>query len=68
MHLAETYFDDENQTNRVVCIISDGEDHGANALTDTIALVEVSICRIFATRQKYYFRALAVCQSKTLKL
>jgi len=30
--LAETYFDDENQTNRVVCIISDGEDHGEDAL------------------------------------
>ena len=32
MRLAETYFDDENQTNRVVCIISDGEDHGDDAL------------------------------------
>lgn len=30
--LASTYFDDENQTNRVVCIISDGEDHGEDAL------------------------------------
>lgn len=30
--LATTYFDDENQTNRVVCIISDGEDHGEDAL------------------------------------
>ena len=32
MRLAETYFDDENQTNRVVCILSDGEDHGDDAL------------------------------------
>lgn len=32
MRLAETYFDDENQTNRVVCIISDGEDHGEDAV------------------------------------
>lgn len=32
MRLAETYFDDENQTNRVLCIISDGEDHGDDAL------------------------------------
>ena len=33
MRLAETYFDDENQTNRVVCILSDGEDHGKDALS-----------------------------------
>jgi len=32
IRLAETYFDDENQTNRVVCILSDGEDHGKDAL------------------------------------
>jgi len=32
MRLAETYFDDENQTNRVVCILSDGEDHGEDAI------------------------------------
>ena len=32
IRLAETYFDDENQTNKVVCIISDGEDHGEDAL------------------------------------
>ncbi|MBT8395116.1 MAG: VWA domain-containing protein [Flavobacteriaceae bacterium] len=30
--LAKTYFDDEEQTNRVLIIISDGEDHGARAV------------------------------------
>lgn len=30
--LANGYFDDENQTNRVLCILSDGEDHGTGAL------------------------------------
>ncbi|WOD45134.1 vWA domain-containing protein [Hwangdonia lutea] len=30
--LAKTYFDDEQQTNRVLIIISDGEDHGENAV------------------------------------
>lgn len=29
--LAKTYFDDEEQTNRVLIIISDGEDHGNSA-------------------------------------
>ena len=27
IQLSSTYFDDENQTNRIVCILSDGEDH-----------------------------------------
>jgi Ca-activated chloride channel family protein len=31
--LATTYFDDEEQTNRVLIIISDGEDHGDEAAT-----------------------------------
>ncbi|MFD1161210.1 vWA domain-containing protein [Hwangdonia seohaensis] len=30
--LAKTYFDDEQQTNRVLIIISDGEDHGEGAV------------------------------------
>ena len=30
--LARTYFDDEEQTNRVLIIISDGEDHGETAV------------------------------------
>ncbi len=33
MRLAETFFDDANQSNRVLCVISDGEDHGEDALT-----------------------------------
>lgn len=43
MRLAETYFDDENQTNRVVCIISDGEDHGEDALTAAARAAELGI-------------------------
>ncbi|MDB9720291.1 VWA domain-containing protein [Winogradskyella sp.] len=30
--LATTYYDDEDQTNRVLIIISDGEDHGSDAV------------------------------------
>ncbi|MBK5213204.1 MAG: VWA domain-containing protein [Flavobacteriaceae bacterium] len=30
MKLAETFYDDEGQTNRVLFIVSDGEDHGGN--------------------------------------
>jgi len=33
IELAKTYFDDEEQTNRVLIIISDGEDHGERAVT-----------------------------------
>lgn len=33
INLARTYFDDEEQTNRVLIIISDGEDHGDNAVS-----------------------------------
>jgi len=43
MRLAETYFDDENQTNRVVCIISDGEDHGDDALTAASRAAQLGI-------------------------
>jgi Ca-activated chloride channel family protein len=32
IELAKTYYDDEEQTNRVLIIISDGEDHGDEAL------------------------------------
>ena len=32
IELARTYFDDEEQTNRVLIIISDGEDHGERAV------------------------------------
>ena len=30
--LAKTYYDDEEQTNRVLIIISDGEDHSEHAV------------------------------------
>ncbi|NJX16123.1 VWA domain-containing protein [Tamlana crocina] len=33
INLAKTYFDDEEQTNRVLIIISDGEDHSEQAAT-----------------------------------
>ena len=32
IQLAKTYYDDEEQTNKILIIISDGEDHGKNAL------------------------------------
>lgn len=32
IELAKTYYDDEEQTNRVLIIISDGEDHGGEAV------------------------------------
>ncbi len=32
IQLAKTYYDDEEQTNRVLIIISDGEDHGGEAV------------------------------------
>ncbi|MCT4630528.1 VWA domain-containing protein [Winogradskyella sp.] len=32
IQLAKTYYDDEEQTNRILIIISDGEDHGSEAL------------------------------------
>ena len=32
IELAKTYYDDEEQTNRVLIIISDGEDHGEDAI------------------------------------
>lgn len=43
MRLAETYFDDENQTNRVVCVISDGEDHGDDALAAAARAAQLGI-------------------------
>ena len=43
MRLAETFFDDKNQTNRVVCIISDGEDHGDDALAAASRAAQLGI-------------------------
>ncbi len=36
LDLAATYYDDEEQTNRVLFIISDGEDHSANATLEAV--------------------------------
>lgn len=36
--LAATYFDDEEQTNRVLFIISDGEDHSEGSVIDAVEL------------------------------
>ena len=36
IELASTYYDDENQTNRVLFIISDGEDHEEDSTTDAV--------------------------------
>jgi len=40
INLASTYFDDSQQTNRVLFIVSDGEDHSENA---TIGAVETAV-------------------------
>lgn len=44
--LSETYFDDEEQTNRVLFIISDGEDHEGN-ISDIAAQASEKGIRIF---------------------
>ncbi|MEB8346095.1 VWA domain-containing protein [Flavobacteriaceae bacterium KMM 6898] len=44
INLATTYYDDEQQTNRVLFIISDGEDHSEGATVDAVdAAVEMGI-------------------------
>lgn len=45
--LASTYFDDEEQTNRVLFIISDGEDHSEGGVTDAVDLAVEQGIRIF---------------------
>lgn len=46
INLARTYYDDEGQTNRVLIIISDGEDHGNNA-TEAASLAKSEGIKIF---------------------
>ena len=46
IELSQTYFDDESQTNKVLIIISDGEDHSEEAVAMAEAANEVGI-RIF---------------------
>lgn len=46
IELAQTYYDDEGQTNRVLFLVSDGEDHGGNISKIAEEAAEVGI-RIF---------------------
>ena len=45
--LASTYYDDEEQTNRVLLIISDGEDHSEGAVMDAVDLATEQGIRVF---------------------
>jgi Ca-activated chloride channel family protein len=46
INLAKTYYDDDDQTNRILIIISDGEDHGTDAALVAEEAAEAGI-RIF---------------------
>jgi Ca-activated chloride channel family protein len=48
INLSKNYFNDENQTNRVLCVISDGEDHEIqnNNLSDTAKEAGITIISI----------------------
>ncbi len=45
--LASTYYDDEDQTNRVLFVVSDGEDHSGNSAMDAVELAVEQGIRIF---------------------
>ena len=45
--LASTYFNDEEQTNRVLLIISDGEDHSEGAVLDAVDLATEQGIKIY---------------------
>ncbi len=47
IELAATYYNDEAQTNRVLFIISDGEDHSGGATTDAVELAVEEGIRVF---------------------
>ncbi|MBT8181020.1 MAG: VWA domain-containing protein [Eudoraea sp.] len=47
IELASTYFDDEEQTNRVLFIVSDGEDHSEGSTLDAVELAVEEGIRIF---------------------
>ncbi len=47
LELAATYYDDEEQTNRVLFIISDGEDHSADATLNAVEQAVEEGIRIF---------------------
>lgn len=45
--LASTYYDDTGQTNRILFIVSDGEDHSENSTPDVVELATQNNIRIF---------------------
>lgn len=45
--LASTYYDDEDQTNRVLFIISDGEDHSESSILNTVDKATEQGIRVF---------------------
>ena len=47
IELASTYYDDEEQTNRVLFIISDGEDHSEGKATDAVELAVDEGIRVY---------------------
>lgn len=47
VELATTYYDDEEQTNRVLFIVSDGEDHSEGSALDAVELAVEEGIRIF---------------------
>ena len=47
IELASTYYDDAEQTNRVLFIVSDGEDHSEGSLTDAVELAVEEGVQIF---------------------
>ncbi len=47
LNLASTYYDDSQETNRVLFIISDGEDHSESATLDAVENVTKNDIRIF---------------------
>jgi len=47
IELASTYFDDEEQTNRVLFIVSDGEDHSEGTTLDAVELAVDEGIQIF---------------------
>lgn len=47
IELASTYFDNEQQTNRVLFIISDGEDHSEGSTLDAVELAVEEGIRVF---------------------
>ncbi|MEX0288167.1 MAG: VWA domain-containing protein [Flavobacteriaceae bacterium] len=47
IELASTYYDDEEQTNRVLFIVSDGEDHSEESTIDAVDLVVEEGIKVF---------------------